>query len=243
VTKLSHLHFATNAESAQRIVGLGEQSFRIFNTGNPGLDRFRTEPVIELSELSERLNFELAPGEPFLILLQHVISSEIEDAYVQIKESLEAIKELGLKTILIHPNSDAGSNQIVRAIKEYEQLSFIHVVKNIPRLEFVNLMRNTSCLLGNSSAGILEAPFLGLPVINVGNRQHGRIHSDNVQYIGHDKDQIVSALKKAVFDPEYRKKVSSCANPFGDGRSAERIAGILASVDINDALINKDMTF
>ncbi len=243
VTKLSHIHFTTNAESAERIIKLGEQEFRVFNTGNPGLDRFVEVPVIQISELSSRIGFNLNEKEPFVVMLQHVISSEIDQGYEQIKATLEAVKEVGIKAIVIHPNSDAGSQQLVRAIKEYEAFSFIHVVKNIPRLEFVNMMRIASCLLGNSSAGILEAPFLKMPVINVGNRQHGRMHAENVQFVPHEKNAIITALRLALFDTTYREIVATGTNPYGDGQSSERIAAILASIDINETLLIKDMTY
>ncbi len=243
VTKLSHLHFTTNEESAERILKLGEQPFRVFNTGNPGIDRFVEVPRISLSDVSNQIGVNLVDDEPYIILLQHVISSELEFAYDQIKESLEAIKEMAIKTIVIRPNSDAGGQQLVRAIKEYESLPFIHVAKNIPRLGFVNLMRNASCILGNSSAGILEAPYLKLPAINVGNRQHGRKHAENVQFIGHDKNEIIQAVNKAVFDKEYRAKVATCINPYGEGSSSERIASILATVNIDEELLIKDITF
>ena len=243
VTKLSHLHFATNYESAERIIKLGEQAFRVFNTGNPGLDRLIDVPKIGMPELSSRIGMSLEKDEPFVIMIQHVISSEIDHAYTQINASLEAVKELGIKTIIIHPNSDAGSQQLVRAIEEYKELPFVHVARNIPRLEFVNLMRNASCLLGNSSAGILEAPYLKLPVINVGNRQRGRMHAENIQFVDHDKDAIVAALKLAIFDTAYREMVLTCTNPYGDGSSSERIAGILAAVDINESLLIKDITY
>jgi GDP/UDP-N,N'-diacetylbacillosamine 2-epimerase (hydrolysing) len=243
VTKLSHLHFVTNKESEERVLKLGEQPFRVHNVGNPGLDRFRNTPMLSISEISERLKIDLIPGEPFLIMIQHVISSEIGQAYEQVKESLEALKELGVATILIHPNSDAGSQQIVKAIQEYETLPFIHIAKNVPRLEFINLMRNASCLLGNSSSGILEAPYLKLPVINVGNRQRGRLHSDNVQFVNHSRSEIVTALKRAIFDDDFRKKILGSSNPYGDGYSSSRIATTLANVDLNADLLIKDITF
>jgi GDP/UDP-N,N'-diacetylbacillosamine 2-epimerase (hydrolysing) len=132
---------------------------------------------------------------------------------------------------------------MIRAIREYESLPFLHTAKNIPRLEFVNLMRRASCLLGNSSAGILEAPLLGLPVINVGNRQRGRLHAENVEFVPHDKDRIIEALRRAIFDPEYRKAVAACSNPYGDGRSSARIAELLATIPLDDKLLIKDITY
>jgi GDP/UDP-N,N'-diacetylbacillosamine 2-epimerase (hydrolysing) len=243
VTKLAHLHFATNRESKERILRLGEQPFRVFDVGNPGLDRLLSVPVIKTSELSRRLGYHIEDGEPLIMLIQHVISSEINQAYDQMKVSLEAIKYLGIKTILSYPNSDAGGQQMIRAIREYESLPYLYISKNIPRLEFVNLMRSVSCMLGNSSAGILEAPLLKLPVINLGNRQSGRLHAENVQFVPHDKQLIVDAVKRAIFDSEYRKTVAQCTNPYGDGQSSARIADILATTPIDDNLLIKDNTF
>lgn len=243
VTKLAHLHLVTNQESKERILRLGEQPFRVFDVGNPGLDRLLEVPVIDTLELSRRLGFSIVDGEPLVILIQHVLSTEIDQAYEQMKVSLEAIRELGIKTVLSYPNSDAGGQQMIRAIREYEMLPFLYAAKNIPRLEFVNLMRRASCLLGNSSAGILEAPLLKLPVINVGNRQLGRLHAENVQFVPHDKDRIIDAVRQAIFDLGYRKMVAACSNPYGDGRSSVRIADILATVPLDDKLLIKDITY
>lgn len=243
VTKLAHLHFVTNHESKERILRLGEQPFRVFDVGNPGLDRLLEVPVIDTTELSKRLGFTIVDGEPLVMLIQHVISTESDQAYEQMKISLEAIRELGIKTVLSHPNSDAGGQQMIRAIREYESLPFLHTSKNIPRLEFVNLMRRASCLLGNSSAGILEAPLLKLPVLNVGNRQLGRLHAENVQFVPHNKDRIVEALRRAIFDQDYRKSVAECSNPYGDGQSSARIAEILATIPLDNKLLIKDITY
>lgn len=243
VTKLAHVHFVTNRESKERILRLGEQPFRVFDVGNPGLDRLHEVPVLELSDLSERLGFQLSEGEPFVMLIQHVISSEIDHAYEQMKISLDAVMEVGIKTVLSYPNSDAGGQQMIEAIREFESIPFFYTAKNIPRLEFVNLMRRAKCLIGNSSAGILEAPFLKLPVINIGNRQSGRLHAENVQFVPHDKKRIVEALKRAVFDPDYRKSVFACSNPYGDGKSSARIADILAGIRLDDQLLIKDITY
>lgn len=243
VTKLAHLHFVTNRESKERILRLGEQPFRVFDVGNPGLDRLLEVPVIDAAELSRRLGFAINDGEPIILLIQHVISTEIDHAYEQMKASLNAVRELGIKTVLSYPNSDAGGQQIIRAIQEYGSLPFLYSARSIPRLEFVNLMRRASCLLGNSSAGILEAPLLKLPVINVGNRQRGRLHAGNVQFVPHDTERIIDAIRQAVFDEDYRKAVADCVNPYGDGHSSMRIADILATVSLDDKLLIKDITY
>jgi GDP/UDP-N,N'-diacetylbacillosamine 2-epimerase (hydrolysing) len=243
VTKLAHLHFTTNQESTDRIIRLGEQPFRVHNVGNPGLDRLLTVPELSPEELSQRLGFHVDGDEPLLVVIQHVISTEIDDAYRQMRQTLEAVADLGLKTVLSYPNTDAGGQQMIRAIREFEGLPNLYTAKNIPRLEFVNLFRRASCLLGNSSAGILEAPLLKLPVVNVGNRQKGRLHAENVKFVPHEKNAIIDAVRRAVFDPQYRAVVEHCSNPYGDGQSAKKIAEILAMTEINDQLLVKDITY
>lgn len=243
VTKLAHLHFTTNAESAKRVLALGEQEFRVNNVGNPGLDRLLQVQNLSLAETGNRLGIRLKHDEKVIVVIQHVISTEISDAYRQMRITLEAISDLGLTTVLSYPNSDAGGQQMIRAIHEFDHLKHLHIFKNIPRLEFVNLLRNSSCLVGNSSAGILEAPMLKLPVVNIGNRQKGRLHADNVQYVPHDKELILAAINRACFDSGYKSIVNECINPYGDGKSSARIANALASIPIDSNLLIKDITY
>ena len=243
VTKLAHIHFVTNDESKQRVLKLGEEPFRVFNVGNPGLDRLLKEPNLNSLQLSKSLGVDIQDDEDFILLIQHVISTESDKAYEQMKVTLEAVKKIGIKTIMTYPNSDAGGQQMIKAINEFGNIDNLTVIKNIPRTPFVNLMRRASCLIGNSSAGILEAPLLKLPVINIGNRQKGRLHSSNVQFVSHNKDEIIDAIELAVFDVDYRKNILNCINPYGDGSSSKRIADILAKIKINHKLLIKEITY
>ncbi len=243
VTKLAHLHFATNIESYDRILKLGEQPFRVFNVGNPGLDRLITEPLLSVQQLSEKIEFDISEGERFILLIQHPLSTEVQCARAQMESTLEAVRLIGVKTVIIYPNSDPGSQQMIKAIEECRNHPLICIAKNMPRLEFVNVLRYAGCMLGNSSAGILEAPLLKLPVINVGNRQKGRMHADNVQFVEQDTDCICRALRIALFDEEYRNRVASCINPYGDGHASEKIVDVLANIDLGKNLIIKDVTY
>lgn len=243
VTKLAHIHLVTSDDSAERVLRLGEQPVRVHNVGNPGLDRLLAVSEISAADLSARLGFAIEEGKPLVLVIQHALSSEIDDAFRQMHVTLEAVEALRLPAVLSYPNSDAGGQQMIRAIEEFAHLPNLHTAKNIPRLEFVNLMRRASCMLGNSSAGILEAPLLKLPVVNVGNRQTGRLNAGNVEFVPHDKEAIVSAVNKAVFDAEYRAYVAGCVNPYGDGHSSQRIADILAATPIDDTLLIKDITY
>lgn len=243
VTKLAHLHYVTSDASAERVLRLGEEPWRVTNVGNPGLDRLLEVEHLSRGELGERLGLAIGDGAPLIVLIQHALSSEIDDAYQQMHTTLSAVAELGIPTALSYPNSDAGGQQMIRAIEEFRGLPNLSIAENVPRVEFVNLMRHASCMLGNSSAGILEAPLLHLPVVNVGNRQRGRLNAGNVEFVPHDRDAIVAAVRKAVWDEQYRADVRACHNPYGDGRSSARIAESIATATIDSRLLIKDITY
>ena len=243
VTKLAHIHCVTNEESKKRILKLGEQPFRVFNFGNPGIDRFVKTPNVQLNKIPELKNFIDNENETYLLLIQHVISTEVKHAASQMETTLEAVKEIGVKTIIIYPNSDAGSDEIIKVIKRYDGIKFIKVIKNIPRLSFVNILRKTACLIGNSSCGILEAPILKIPVINIGNRQKGRLHSENVNFVSHNKNEIKEAINKAINNKEYINYIQNCSNPYGDGNSSEKIVNLIDSITVDRKLLIKDITY
>jgi GDP/UDP-N,N'-diacetylbacillosamine 2-epimerase (hydrolysing) len=243
VTKLSHLHFPFTAESANRIHRMGEEPWRICQTGNPGLDRFGWIPPLSREELANRI--DMPPGDgPLLLLIQHNISSEIDDAARQMEISLQAVAELGYPTLVGYPNSDAGSRDIIDVIRRYERSTpNIRTYQNLPREEFLGVLRAASVLVGNSSLGILEAPFLKLPVVNVGNRQKKRQHAENVLFVPHDKERIIAAIRRTLTDIDYREQVAHCSCPFGDGKAGIRIARTLAETPIDNRLLVKDWAY
>lgn len=243
VTKLSHLHFVTSQESYERVQRLGEQDFRIHNVGNPGLDRFVNVPVIPLEDISKTVNLPLQKGN-FIVCIQHVISTEVEQAAHQMSTTLTEVNKVGLPVLISYPNSDAGGFEIIQEIEKFSSNNLFKTFKNIPREIFVNLLRNAGVLIGNSSCGIMEAPLLKLPVINVGNRQGGRLHANNVQFVPHDPEQISHALHKALFNENYKSELQRfCTNPYGDGRSSVKIADILSEISIDENLIVKDISY
>ena len=181
---------------------------------------------------------------PVIVVIQHPVLLEVENARAQMVETLEAVKSLAAQTVVIFPNNDAGGRRIIDVIHEYESLPFLRTSRNLDRTVLVNLLRNASLLLGNSSAGVLEGPFLKLPAINVGSRQHGRMQSTNVINVGHDREQILQACKKALHDPEFRRAVDACVNPYGDGKSSQRIVKIFEELSVSkEKLLDKHLTY
>ncbi len=243
VSRLAHIHYVTNSESGDRLIKMGEQPFRVINVGTPGIDRLMSEPRLSIAEMNQQLGLNLPEHAPYLLVLQHVISSEAEQGYWQMQQTLAAVQQLGLPTVVIYPNSDAGGREMIRCIEDYAPQGFFVAMKNIPRTPFVNLLRHAACLIGNSSAGIMEAPALHLPVINVGNRQQGRLHSSNVQFVTHDVSSIVEAAKRAVYDDGYRQQVATCATPYGDGQAAAKIVTHLQQQQLDHHWLIKDITY
>ncbi|WP_055668134.1 UDP-N-acetylglucosamine 2-epimerase [Desnuesiella massiliensis] len=244
VTKLAHLHFPTTRENGDRILKMGEEPWRVNVVGNPALDSIRKQENLSYDYINNRLGTNLKEEKPFILLIKHPLSSEIEEAENQMRVTLEAVSELGYSTIITYPNSDAGGYDMIRVIKEFERkYSFIKAFETLPRDIFVNLQRKAALLLGNSSSGILEAPFLKLPVVNVGNRQKQRQHAENIIFVPHEKEKIKESIEKAIFDKDFIELCKNCINPYGDGYSGERIARIIAETEINNELINKQIIY
>jgi len=237
VSKLSHIHFTLAQQYAENLKKIGEEDFRVFWVGNPSLDNIKNTRHHSLSELSQFLNFDIENGR-YVMFLKHPLSSEKEQSYEQMKVSLMALESFcqknQFKVVAIHPNTDPGAYDILRAIEDFKGKSFVQFFKTLSREVFVNLMRHTKALVGNSSMGILEAPFYKVPVVNIGNRQKGRLNAGNVEFVSYDHSMIEKAITKGCYDQEYRDYVAQLDNPYGNGQTAEQIRAILASIDLND---------
>jgi len=237
ISKLAHIHFPQAEQYANNLRNIGEENFRIFNVGSTSLDYIRKTKVMSIDQINRSLGTELVKDK-YLVLLKHPLSSEYEDTSLQMQITLDCVSnfcsEFDFNLIGIYPNTDPGSYDIISEIGKYKDNPKMNFFKNLAHLEFVNILRNASALIGNSSMGILEAPYYKLPVINIGNRQKGRLNAGNVEFVKYDKDLILKSLYKACFDNKYRKKISNLFNPYGDGHASDKIVKILSSIDIND---------
>jgi len=241
ISKLAHVHFPATENSAKRLIKMGEDPLRIFIVGAPSLDTILNEKLPKQSKLAKKYGLDLS--KPILLVLQHSIVTEADDAAAQIKETLNAIVGLKQQTILIYPNADAGGRRMIRVIKKYEKYPFLKSFRSIPYTDYLGLMRMASVLIGNSSSGIIEAPSFHLPVVNIGTRQKGRERSTNVIDVGYDRREIVKAVKKALHDGKFRAKVNKCKNPYGDGNASQRIVKVLSKIEITPKLLQKRITY
>lgn len=242
VTKLSHLHFPSTFDSAERIRKMGEEDWRIHQVGDNHIDLIVAKQFASAEEVSCHLDLDL--NKPIIVVLQHSETTAPDESYNQMKETLDAVKDVAnAQIVVVHPCSDVGYAGVITAIEELAIGPNFRVRVNLDAHFFWGLLSIASVLVGNSSAGIVETPSFRLPTVNVGRRQEGRLHAENVIHVSHDKREIAEAINKALSDESFKKNVKNCAQPYGDGRAGERIYKALKEVALNKDLLVKRMTY
>ncbi len=244
ITKLSHIHFPASKDAAERIIRMGEDPVTVHITGCPRIDLV-AEIAAENHRLPEKawLEYEGVGGQinlddPFLLVSQHPVTTEYGDGERQITETLMALHELKMPTIMLWPNVDAGSEDIARGMRkfrEHYEHDYIRFYKNFSVDTYVRLMKRCACKIGNSSAAIREGAFLGVPAVNIGTRQIGRERGKNIIDVDYDRNQIIAAIRQQIANGHYPSEPI-----YGDGHAGERIADILAAADFN---IHKRMMY
>lgn len=242
-SKFAHLHFVTLEEHKQTLIKLGEEENRIFVVGNPAIDNIISTPIISRKELSNNIGFDIEKDD-YLVLIKHPIITEIEEQKQQMETILDAILESDIRCLINYPNSDAGNREIINVIDSYiSKNEKLFTFRNLDRLNYVNLLRNATSLIGNSSSGLLEAPSLNLPAINIGSRQRGRIAAENVIFIDHNKEVIKNAIEKVRNNKKFIEMVDNCISPYGSGNTTEKVIEVLKNLTINKEFIYKNITY
>ena len=239
ITKLAHIHFAANEEFAERVRRMGEQEFRIFVTGAPLVDELVEGPITSETELRQR--YRLPEQERLVLTVQHPVTEEEAAAGEQVSETIGALMELDWPTVIVYPNGDAGSESIRQQLATLKRPK-VRMFRNLPRQDYLGLMRMATVIVGNSSSGIMEAPSFGKPTVNIGRRQNGRPQACNVINVGYYRQEIVEALKQATSD-EFVAQARTAKNPYGDGYASQRIVDVLKNIEINDKLLLKELTY
>lgn len=241
ITKLSHIHFPATEDSKQRIIRMGENVENIYVVGAPGLDYINNAKYMSKEDVLKRFNLKDAN---FIIMTQHPVTTEREEVEWQIRETLEAVVQKKIQTVISYPNSDNGGRKIIEVIEEYKnKYDFIKTYKNLTQIEYLSLLNIASLMLGNSSSGIIEAASFKLPVVNIGTRQNGRLRTFNVIDVDYGKDNIVNGIDEALFDRNFHEKLKSCVNPYGNGNSGKKISEVLSDIELNKNLIQKRITY
>ncbi len=243
VTKLANLHFVATACARQRVIRLGEAPETVFLTGCPSIDLAMDvqhkangpfDPFANYGGLGPKLDLQ----DGFLVVLQHPVTTEYEDARRQVDETLYAVKDVGMPVLWFWPNVDAGSDYTskgIRVFRERHPEAAYHFFRNMLPEDFLRLLMHCTCIVGNSSVAIRECSFLGVPAVNVGTRQQGRERGRNVIDVGHDRGAIAQAIETQ------RSRGRTAGDVvYGDGGAGQRIADLLATSELR---IDKRLTY
>jgi len=243
VTKLSNLHFVATPKAAERVIRMGEEPAAVFVTGCPSIDL--AAAILENASVNDDLFAKYGGVGPivdlsnsYLVVIQHPVTTEYAEAKQQATETLYAMRDLGMPALWFWPNVDAGSDGTskgIRTFRELEGAPNIHFFKNMWPEDFLCLVYNSKCIVGNSSVAIRECAFLGVPAVNIGTRQMGRERVNNVIDVDYNRSAIKDAICRHLANGRY------ASNPiYGDGTAGQRIADLLARVSLT---IEKRLTY
>jgi UDP-hydrolysing UDP-N-acetyl-D-glucosamine 2-epimerase len=235
VTKLADLHFVSTGKSAERVINMGEDPSTVFVTGCPSVDlaaEILTDPALDFDPLEKYGGVgppvDLSAG--YMVVMQHPVTTEYQLARAHVQETLHVAKDSGLPTLWFWPNVDAGSDgtsAAIRSFREQEKPDNIRFFKNMAPTDFLRLLYNSRCLVGNSSVGVRECSLLGVPVVNIGSRQGGRERGLNVLDVGYDREETAEAIRKHLGNGRYPRDPL-----YGDGDAGCKIANLLASAPL-----------
>lgn len=223
ITKMSHLHFTGTEQYRKRVIQLGEQPDRVFNVGSIGVENIKKLPLLNKDEIEDSLQFKIDTNT--ILVTFHPVTLGNHTAEKDISDFIAALEERkGLRIIFTMPNSDTGGQVIFDAIDSFVKRNpdRSKVFKSLGVLRYLSTMRQCAAVVGNSSSGLVEVPSFGIPTLNIGDRQKGRIASDSVYNCETDKESVLLGLEK-VLSTEFRKKAAKTVNPYEKADTANSI--------------------
>lgn len=234
-TKLADLHFVASEDARERVIKLGEIPEKVINTGCPSIDLAKEStdyPYLDFDPLEKYggVGAELDWKSGFIVVMQHPVTTEYKESKKHVLETLKAVKALDYPAFWFWPNVDAGSDGTsngIRSFRELEQPKNIHFFKNMEPMDFLKLLNSSKALVGNSSVGLRECAYLGVPVVNIGNRQHRRSRAGNVTDVAYNQAAIEEAVKNAIETDKFPG-----SEIYGNGDAGVKIAEILAKVEL-----------
>lgn len=232
ITKFSHIHFVANEEAKKRLIQLGEEPANIYIIGSPDIDVMLSENLPTLKEVKERYEIEF---DEYAILMHHPVTTESEQTKDKIKEVVDAVLESNRNYVVIYPNNDSGSKDILNEYKRLQNNPKIKIFPSIKFEYFLSMLKHAEFIIGNSSAGIREAGIYRVPAIDIGTRQTGR-YVPNANGILHTLEKKQEILKCIESVDQYNVKAN---NAYGEGNSSTKFIEILKGNDIWDCEIQK----
>ena len=238
MSKFSHYHLVSNRDAYKRLVKMGEKKSKIHIVGCPSIEALFNEKLIPEKNLQKKFGIDFK--KKFIIVIQHSVTTELNDTKNQIKKTIEAIRESKIQTIFICPNNDAGSTVILKEIKSNKNIFY---TPTLTLSEYRSLLGKCFVLMGNSSSGIHEASSFYKPVINIGTRQNGRMRSKNIIDVPHNKNKILELLKKMQDNKFNKKLIKNLRNPYSQPNTSLKILRVLKKINLDQKELQKTITY
>lgn len=236
LTKMSHIHFTSTESARQRVIRMGEESWRVHRAGAPSLDHLRRSQLLSKSELEVKLGIDLS--QPTILIAYHPVTIH-RNTVTEADALFAALEQLPEQLVFCYPNADAGSRALVERTKSFlKARGRGYLFVNLPAITYWSLLQNVQIMVGNSSSGIMETGSFALPTVNVGMRQQGRERAANVLDADPDTAQILKRIEEAR-SAAFRQSLHGMANPYGDGHAAERIVKVLSTLPSAEHLLIK----
>jgi UDP-hydrolysing UDP-N-acetyl-D-glucosamine 2-epimerase len=237
MSKLSHLHFTSTKDAARRVIQLGETPDRVFTVGEPGLDVIRNMTFEDRDAFIEEIGFH--SDRPITLCTYHPETADVVDTGERIGILIAVAEAIDSQVLFTYPNGDVGSDEIVAKIEEAcGQNNSLRCIPSLGRKRYLNALKHFDCVVGNSSSGIVESASFEIPVVDIGDRQLGRVRPNNVLHVSYDRAEIEQAWDRAL-SRSFRQQLKGIKNPYGDGRTVERIIAVLDKVQIGSGLWRK----
>lgn len=241
ITKMAHIHFPGAKAYVQNIINMGEEAWRVFNAGDPGIENIKLTKFLSREELKKQLNIDV--DENTLLVTYHPVTLEIQEAPYQIEDLIKALNIINKKMIITYPNADNGGDYIIKKLEEFAKAnSNVHLFKNLGVVRYLSVMKLCGAVVGNSSSALVEAPYLKVPVVNIGNRQKGRLMAENIICCSNECEDIIKAINKSLSN-EFKEKVNNIQSLYGEGSTSEEIVKVLENIRINDKLLKKKLVW
>jgi GDP/UDP-N,N'-diacetylbacillosamine 2-epimerase (hydrolysing) len=242
ITKMAHIHFPGAEYYKERILKMGEEHWRVHNVGQAAIENVRRLEFLDKEQLKKELNMNF--NKKIFLITYHPVTLNIENIEEQVDNLLKAIIKFDAQYVFTYPNADFGSKVIIDKINEFvKENDNAQVFYSLGQKRYLSLLKHTDVMIGNSSSGIIESPIFKVPVVNIGDRQKGRLRNKNIIDTEYNENDIYNCICKVLYDEVFIEGLNNIENIYGDGTTSKKIVNILKSIKQNKDLLFKKLTY
>lgn len=242
ITKMAHIHFPGSEYYKERIIKMGEEPWRVHNVGQAGIENIKKLELVGIEQLKKEL--KIKPNKKIFLITYHPVTLDMENLETEVDNLIKAISKFDANYVFTYPNADFGSKVIIDKINEFvKNNNNAYLFYSLGQKRYLNFLKYSDIMIGNSSSGIIESPIFKIPVVNIGDRQKGRIRNINIVDTGYSEEEIYSAIYKVLYDESFKENLKNTKNIYGDGTTSIKIINVLKNIKLNKKILFKKLTY